>query len=124
MDKEYIKRFDQWNMYSKSLNSGEFKGFFRGREIWWCALGVNIGSEQDGTSDSFERTVLIIRSTRKDLLVVVPFTTKIADRPYRIYSESTGTPSQLLLDQLKTVSRNPAQPCGGAGNLGALKGQK
>jgi mRNA-degrading endonuclease toxin of MazEF toxin-antitoxin module len=104
MDQEYIKRFDGWNAYGKNLNSIEFQGFFHAREIWWCALGINIGSEQDGTSDLFERPVLILRGIRRDLLLVIPFTTKIADHPHRIYSESTGMPSQLLLDQLRTIS--------------------
>ena len=104
MNEEYTKRFDEWNNSCKDLDSSEFKGFFRGREIWWCALGVNIGSEQDGTSRSFERPVLVLRGIRKDLLLVIPFTTKISDHPHRIYSESTGTSSQLLLDQIRVVS--------------------
>ena len=100
----YTKRFDDWNERSKQLDSLELVGFFREREIWWCALGINIGSEQNGTSATFERSVLVIRKIRKDLLLVIPFTTKIAEHPHRMYSESTGTPSQLLLDQIRTVS--------------------
>ncbi len=104
MEDAYVKRYDEWNKHIKSLDSTEFKGHFRDREIWWCALGVNVGSEQDGTSECFERPVLILHGIRRDLLLVIPFTTKITNHPHRIYSESTGMPSQLLLDQMRAVS--------------------
>ena len=104
MDQEYVKRFDEWGVYRKSLDSKEFKGFFHEREIWWCALGVNIGSEQDGKNENFERPALVFRKIKHDLLVIVPFTSKISDDEHRIRTMIAGRPSQLLLSQIRTVS--------------------
>jgi mRNA-degrading endonuclease toxin of MazEF toxin-antitoxin module len=104
MDKEYIKRFDEWNAYCKSLDSSEFKGFFYEREVWWCALGVNVGSEQDGKNENFERPVLVLRKIRHDLLTIIPLTSKITDHDYRITALVAGQTSQLLISQVRTVS--------------------
>jgi len=101
---EYIKDYDSWNKYKKTLNENGFGDYCHEREVWWCAIGVNIGSEQDGKNERFERPVLIIRKIRKDLLLVAPLTSKISDEPQRIYTESTGEKSQILLDQTRTIS--------------------
>lgn len=55
------KDFDHWNESKKSINISEPPKFCYPREIWWCALGVNIGNEQDGTGNNFDRPVIIIK---------------------------------------------------------------
>jgi mRNA-degrading endonuclease toxin of MazEF toxin-antitoxin module len=104
MDREYIKNFDEWNVYSKNLDSAEFKGFFYEREIWWCALGVNVGSEQDGKNDNFERPVLIVKKINHNLLWIVPLTSKITSYESRIPIKILGQKSQLLLSQIRSIS--------------------
>ena len=101
---EYKKDFDKWNEYAKKLDSTKFDDFFYVREIWWCALGVNIGSEQDGKNDDFVRPVLIIKKINQELLCVVPLTSKIIDNEYRVVSGSTGITSQIILSQIRSVS--------------------
>jgi len=101
---KYIKDFDSWNTQAKILDSCVSNEFFHEREIWWCALGVNIGSEQDGKNDSFERPVLIIRKIYSDLLLVAPLTSKIKDEHDRISTNSSGQEGQILLSHLRTIS--------------------
>lgn len=104
MDGKYIKDFDLWNEHIKTLDTRVFEGFIRAREIWWCALGVNIGSEQDGKNEAFERPVLVIKKINNDLFLIAPLTTKIKIGEYRIASESSGHTSQILLSQVRVVS--------------------
>jgi mRNA interferase MazF len=101
---EYIKDFGGWHQRVSSLDLKEFEDFFYEREIWWCALGVNIGSEQDGKNESFERPVLILKKISKDLLWVAPLTSKIVKHDFRVLTKSTGEPSQVLLSQIRTIS--------------------
>ena len=35
--------------------------FYHARDIWWCAVGVNVGNELDGTGKEHYRPVLVIR---------------------------------------------------------------
>jgi mRNA interferase MazF len=104
MEKPYIKEFDKWNVYLKALDSKKSFGFFHEREVWWCALGVNVGSEQDGKNELFERPVLIIKKIRADLFLGIPLTSKLASYPDRIFAHIAGEDSQIIISQLRVLS--------------------
>ena len=55
------KNFDKWSKEKKDLHDHGDRPFYHAREIWWCAVGVNIGSEVDGTGDNHDRPIVIIR---------------------------------------------------------------
>jgi len=103
---EYIKDFDKWNEIKKATDSRilPIKFFFREQEIWWCSLGVNIGSEEDGKNDLFERPVLIIRKISKDIVLIAPLTSKIRVNNYRINTVCAGVKSQILLAHCRMIS--------------------
>ncbi len=101
---KYIKNFDAWNEQCKIIDQNELGGFSHAREVWWCALGVNIGSEQDGKNESFERPVLIIRHVRENLVLVAPISSQIKDYPDRVTAYIVDRESQILLSQIRTVS--------------------
>lgn len=61
------KDFDGWNVEKQMLHSGVEKVFCHSREIWWCALGVNIGFEQDGTGKNFDRPIVVIRRFNENI---------------------------------------------------------
>ena len=48
-------------------NSNKYPRFFKEREIWWASIGSNVGSEEDGKNNDFERPVLILKKFNKDL---------------------------------------------------------
>ena len=73
-----MKDFDSWNKEKKSLeNIGHDILSFHEREIWWCSIGINLGDEQDGKNELFERPVLILKKYSKDMCFVLPLTTQI-----------------------------------------------
>src|SRR5436189_4340574 len=55
------KDFDRWNRHKKKANDAADRPFYHAREIWWCAVGVNVGNELDGTGKEHDRPVLVIR---------------------------------------------------------------
>src|SRR5256885_11339379 len=55
------KDFDRWYRNKKKINDTAERPFYHAREIWWCAVGVNVGNELDGTGKKFDRPVLVIR---------------------------------------------------------------
>ncbi len=61
------KNFDQWNTEKKNIHNRKNDVFAYPREIWWCALGINVGAEIDGKSDNFERPVLLCEYTIQKL---------------------------------------------------------
>jgi mRNA interferase MazF len=70
------KDFDGWNGEKKALNSSSAKTFCHAREIWWCALGVNVGFEQDGTGRNFDRPVIVIRGFNENIFLGAALTGK------------------------------------------------
>ena len=68
------KDFDGWNEEKKQTEF-ETTRLYTVREIWWCQLGVNIGSEQSGKGSRFLRPCIIARGFGADACLVVPLTT-------------------------------------------------
>lgn len=57
---------------------------YKEREIWWANFGLNIGSEQNGKNEDFERPVLVLRKFGHSLFWAVPLTSKLEERPYKL----------------------------------------
>lgn len=73
------KDFDTWNKTKKTVHEKEVNSYFHSREIWWCSLGLNIGSEEDGKNELFERPILILNKFNKDTVRITPLTSRIID---------------------------------------------
>jgi mRNA interferase MazF len=56
------KDFDAWNKSKKKIHGSSGAPFYHEREIWWCAVGVNVGNEIDGTGKLYDRPVLVLRA--------------------------------------------------------------
>ena len=95
------KDFDKWNAHKKTTNDSEFNLYFYEREIWWCAIGVNVGFEQDGKGVKFARPVLVLRKYSKNVFVGIPLTTAKRESKYHHsfpFAEGTST---ALLSQVR-----------------------
>ncbi len=77
---------------------------FSERDVWWCALGANIGHEEDGKHDNFERPVLVLRKFSKDLFVGVPLTTTKRDTAFYYAVTVAGIDSSVILSHQRTLS--------------------
>ena len=67
-DARMQKDFDRWNHSKKNINAGADRPFYHAREIWWCAVGVNVGNELDGTGKHHDRPVLVLRPFNAETL--------------------------------------------------------
>lgn len=104
-----MKEFDKWNKKKKELeskNNDEPKVYFEKRQVWWCALGTNIGYEQDGKGESFERPILIFRKFNKHIFLGIPLTTKPKNLnlPFYIKMKGAETESIAILSQIRLLS--------------------
>jgi len=101
---EYKKDFDSWNKKKKVIDQKEISDqtFFNEREIWWGSLGLNIGYEQDGKNENFERPLLIIKKFNRDIVWVLPLTTIAKDNKFHHKLKKSG--SFVILSQIRLVS--------------------
>ncbi len=82
--------------------AGRFR--FSEREIWWCSIGLNIGDEEDGKNDLFERPVLVVRKFNENIAWVVPMTTVVKNNKFHhtvLYEERYFS---LMLSQIRLMS--------------------
>jgi mRNA interferase MazF len=97
------KDFDAWNVEKKRTQE-EKPRLYTVREIWWCRLGINVGSELDGKGVRFLRPCVIIRAFGSDACFVVPLTTSARDHPLRIpVSEVQGEEARANISQMRIV---------------------
>ncbi len=100
-----MKDFNTWNQEKASLEiSGHEMLSFHEREIWWCSIGINLGDEQDGKNEMFERPILVLRKFNKKICWVLPLSTKQKEGVYYHQLEHEGQVFSVLLSQLRLVS--------------------
>lgn len=98
------KNFDEWNICKKRINDSRYKRFYKERDIWWCSLGANIGSEQDGKNDQYQRPVLIVRGLSSEICIIVPITSSLKHHPYRVsIGLIQGVDAKVIVSQLKVI---------------------
>jgi len=102
------KRFTEWNTKKIEVNKIDTSNlYFREREIWWCALGANVGFEQDGKGEEFRRPVLILKKFNRFVVLVVPLTTRIKVHKYYIpcgVSDTSDTIQRMaIISQIRLV---------------------
>lgn len=99
-----MKEFDIWNSKKKEINEKGENKYYHPRDIWWCKLGLNIGFEQDGKDEEFQRPVLILRGFGKNTCVVVPLTTSDQIHKYRILIGLVdGKEAKAIISQIRVV---------------------
>jgi len=98
------KRFIEWTKFKIRIHLSEKEVYFREGEIWWASLGVNIGHEQDGKNETFERPILVLRKFNQYVLWAIPLSSKVKDGPfyftYHIHDKEFGA----CLSQLRLIS--------------------
>jgi mRNA-degrading endonuclease toxin of MazEF toxin-antitoxin module len=104
MKEEYIKDFDGWNNIKKELDKRTVDFTCYERQIWWCSVGVNIGSEEDGKNKLFERPVLILKKFNATIFLILSITSKNHDHPYYFQLEFDGAIRSVILSQIKLAS--------------------
>jgi hypothetical protein len=70
------KDFWKWHSLKSEIEKQIPSPLFYEREIWWCSVGANVGAEEDGKNDPFERPVLVLRKFNRDMFWGIPITSK------------------------------------------------
>ncbi|MFA6601726.1 MAG: type II toxin-antitoxin system PemK/MazF family toxin [Candidatus Paceibacterota bacterium] len=98
------KRHDEWNRLQQALSNKTTEVFCNKREIWWCSIGMNIGTELYGKNELFERPVLILKVYNKETALVIPLTSKLKEGKYYSPVKIGNSISNAVLSQVRTIS--------------------
>jgi mRNA interferase MazF len=100
------KDFDNWNEKKKNINEAGESKLYHARELWWCSLGMNVGSEEDGTGKEYERPILILKGLGPKICIVLPLTTSKSRHPMRVpigTIDSAGKENSVIISQIKVI---------------------
>lgn len=96
--------FDTWNKIKKRLHYSREPLFCNPREIWWCYLGMNIGTEQNGKHDIFERPILVVQVFSKETCRIIPLTSSIKNDRHHLSIAYNNEAGSLILSQTRSIS--------------------
>lgn len=92
------KDFDGWNVLKKKIDSRN-PIYVSERDVWFCSVGLNVGSEQCGKHELFERPVLVIKKVTSNTFIGVPLTSNKKKGTWYVEIESTS--SSAIISQIK-----------------------
>lgn len=98
-----VIQFSEWIREKSNLRyNGNLPKFpIYNNFIYWCNLGINIGSEQNKL-----RPVLILRSSKNSpICTILPLTTKRLQDGFWFHIDLEEIDSTVLVEQLKVVSK-------------------
>jgi mRNA interferase MazF len=98
------KDFQKWHELKAEIDSERELPLFREGEIWWCSLGANVGVEEDGKNDSFERPVLVFRKFNANMLWGLPMTSRAIRMQYDCAVSFHGQSRTVLISQMRILS--------------------
>lgn len=99
-----MKDFIGWHEFKWKIDRGSVELVFHEGEIWWCALGLNVGIERDGKNELFERPVLIFRVLNKDMFWGLPLSSKSKRAIYNHIICFHNRQQAVSLSQIRALS--------------------
>lgn len=100
------KDFDSWNQQKKALDENKRDLLFKEGEVWWCALGLNVGEEVYGKGREFMRPVFVLKKFTRNTCLILPVTTRdhVGSWFYRLALDEKEV--WLMLHQCRFISAN------------------
>lgn len=99
-----MKKFDEWNKIKKETEDIAEKVYFKERDIFWTRIGENVGFEQNGKGDEFQRPILVVKKYTNDMFLGVPLSTTIREGSFYFQFILGDKTSTALLVQHKLYS--------------------
>lgn len=73
-----FRKFIEWIKLKQKIHfESSGPSLYKDGDIWWCALGENVGIEINGKGENFSRPVLVYKKLSKNGFMGIPLSTKI-----------------------------------------------
>ncbi len=102
--------FDQWNDLKKKTQKNTAQVFFHPREVWFLRLGKNVGFEQSGKGNEFERPIIVLKKFNKDIFIGVPLTSQEKKGKYYFeIPDIKGKKNKAIISQIRLIDKKRLQ---------------
>ncbi len=72
-------KLNEWNEVKQITQKIDKKVYFKERDIFWLKIGENIGFEQNGKGNKFQRPVLVVKRYTNDMFLGIPLSTTLRE---------------------------------------------
>jgi mRNA interferase MazF len=101
-----MKNFHDWNKKKIKIDAGQTFNHPKEKEIWWCSIGINVGTEVFGKGADYTRPVLVINSESSESFIGIPLSSKIKSKKYScIIKTDDGVLHTALLYQIRSFDK-------------------
>ena len=76
------RNYADWMIVKDRVQFKKVMRSFKEWEIWWCAVGENVGTEINGKGKDFSRPVIIFKKLDRFSFTAIPLTTKDHTKKY------------------------------------------
>lgn len=107
INNQNYRNYKDWMPIKEEVQSNGVLRKFKEWEIWWCAIGENVGIEINGEGERFSRPVIIYHKFSRFGFMGIPLTTKShVDKAPDWYTEFTfkGKIQFAALNQLERIN--------------------
>jgi mRNA interferase MazF len=72
-----MEKYNEWNKVKQNINKKDRCFYVKPREVAWIHLGENVGDEENGKGENFQRPVMVLKVFNKNIFFGIPLSTKI-----------------------------------------------
>ena len=102
--REEIILFQQWIRVKMRQHIQRMTPTINEGEIWWAAVGKNVGIEINGKNRNFSRPVIIYKKFSRLGFLAIPLTTQLHDGSWYVSFEFQDKKSYAALAQIRVMS--------------------
>ena len=99
-----IDTFNRWNIVKQKLHLLNNIPLITEGEMWWCAVGKNIGVEIMGKNVAFSRPVIIFKKLDRYSFMAIPVSTKQKSGSWYVPFIFKNKNEVAVLSQIKIMS--------------------
>ena len=101
------RNYQDWMVVKDSIQYKRITRSFKEWEIWWCAVGENVGVEINGKGDRFLRPVIVFKKFSKLSFTGIPTTTQNHTKrspDWYVHFRLKGVDEYAAINQIETIS--------------------
>lgn len=96
--------YDNWNTTKKNLALVDRQVLFKESEVWWCSMGLNIGTETYGKGPGFKRPILIFKKLSTESCLILPITSKVKNGDWFTEVTILNEKRWIMLYQIRMIN--------------------
>ena len=104
MNKKGKKFFKDWIILKEKLHNDKRTYLVSEGDVWWCAVGENVGVEICGKGKTFVRPVLVLKKFGRFSFLGVPLTSQCHNGSWYVSFYFKNKKQTAVLAQIETVS--------------------